>query len=337
MTTTPEPATGERVLPVLGRTLLTRGVTPRMAAWLDEHWLHPEHAPPPHPFRITLDRAAAREAPEPIQGDAVRVAVPGFEQSWRHRGGTWEWTGEEGTVRLELETTAATAGTPAGAADPAGAAHGARIEAWGLDPLGPDAAVALHTALCEALRASGLVPLHAAAAIPPAGATGATAFLGRSGAGKSTTLLRLMEAGWTPLAEDLSWIDPPTGTLYGWDRGVHLWPHTVAAFLPGLADAPWRAGADGKLFLAYSDLGVTGARSASLDRVALLLRAPDGDASWEPLEPRDCVRALWESTGVPLTPRGRAVQGAWIAAVARHTPGAALRLGPGRVPAGVGS
>jgi ABC-type nitrate/sulfonate/bicarbonate transport system ATPase subunit len=55
----------------------------------------------------------------------------------------------------------------------------------------------------------------------------ATALTAQSGTGKTTTLLRLIAAGWTPLAEDLAWLDPDSLTLYGWDRGIRLWQETI--------------------------------------------------------------------------------------------------------------
>lgn len=309
---------GDVVFPVLGRTLAAHGVSPVLCAWLDEHWLHPEHALPPHPFRIRLDCERGTEGPGLLTGERVSATLPGFTQVWYRRGGTLEWRGAGVGVRLALDGPSA------------------RIRAWGMAEPAADATAALHLALCEALRASGLLALHAAVARPPGARGGATALLARSGVGKSTTLLRLRDAGWTPLAEDLSWVEPRSGTLYGWDRGVHLWPGTIEAFLPGLADRPWRVGPDGKLFLSYEDLGVAGPRSASLTRIAPLTRAPHGEGRWESLTAAEGVRALWESAGVPLLPAAQAATSAWIASMVKHVPIQRLRVGQGKLPETVG-
>jgi hypothetical protein len=161
---------------------------------------------------------------------------------------------------------------------------------------------AVLLALCEAVRASGLMPLHAAVATRGAQAV---AFLAPSGTGKSTTLVRAIRAGWTPVAEDFAWLDPETLAVYGWDRGIRLWSEGLA--LVGGADGErWRAGADGKLFADYGSLGMHAVRYATLTRLALLTRDGERPSRREPLAPREAVRALWEATGVPLAPRVRA-------------------------------
>lgn len=303
-------AAGEVAFAILGRPFVAREVPAWLRVWLEEHWLHPEHAPPSYPFTIALDCRAADQAPGLLTGDEVCASLPGVTQIWRRQGLTWEWREGRSTVRLGFDAASAS------------------ISAWGVDSPGAEATVALHLAICEAVRASGLIPLHAAAAIPPGGGNAATALLARTGEGKSTTLLRLHQAGWTPLAEDFSWIDPETGTLYGWDRGVYLWPGTIEEFVPSVAGKPWKSGRDGKLFLSYSDLGVTSTRAAALTRLALLSRTASGDAGWEPLAPAEGVRALWEGVGVPLAPASRAAAGEWIGSVVKRMPVERLRLGP---------
>lgn len=301
--------------PVLGRALRARRVPPALRAWLDEHWRRPEHALPPHPFALSLDCVESGGAPAALEGQAVRATMPGFELAWRNEGSTWEWREGGAGVRLELESA------------------GARIRVWGAAEPTPDGLVAIHLALCEAVRASGLLPVHGAAAVPPGARDGVTTFLGRSGIGKSTTLLRLMRAGWTPIAEDLCWVEPETLTLYGWDRGVHLWPGTLEAFLPELDGDRWRPGPDGKLFLAYDDLGAATSRRGTLARLALLARAPADAAGWEPLAAPEAVRALWEAVGVPLSPAARSAAAAWIGSALKRIPVHRLGLGTTALPA----
>lgn len=306
--------------PVLGRPLRARRIPAALRRWLEEHWHRPEHAPDAHPFAITLEGVGADEGDRgaALEGERVRATMPGFDQTWHHEGTVWEWRSDGAGVRLELEPEAA------------------RIQVWGNAAGSAEALAALHVALCEALRASGLVPLHAAVAVPPGEDGRATALLGRSGVGKSTTLLRLVGAGWRPLAEDLSWIDPETLALYAWDRGVRLWPGTLEAFLPQLAAKDWRTGADGKLFLAYDELGPVHPRTGTLERFALLARVPDGGTGWEPLAPAEAVRALWEAVGVPLAPTSRTEAAAWIASAIKRVPAYRLKVGATELPAEVG-
>src|SRR5690606_18106819 len=134
---------------------------------------------------------ASDSASAPAQGEPVRALVPGGVLTWRSSGGQWEWRGGGGTgVRLTLEP------------------EQARIHVWGTSARDAELFAALYIAICEALRVSGLLPLHAAVAAPPGGtvawrppappstpgdpaaaAPAAMAFLGGRGAGKSTTLL----------------------------------------------------------------------------------------------------------------------------------------------------
>lgn len=58
-----------------------------------------------------------------------------------------------------------------------------------------------HTVLAAVLRHRGLLVLHAAAAVCPAGAT---AVGGRSGSGKSTALANLLGRGWRMLTDDVT-------------------------------------------------------------------------------------------------------------------------------------
>lgn len=295
-------------LRILGRRLGGRGVSAALGAWLREHWHRPEHVVPPHPFSVTLECMAAGRVPSTLDRRTVRAALPGFELAWRNRDAIWEWREPDAGVRLELRQI------------------GASIHAWDEAPKPtPRALAALHLAVCEAVRASGLVPLHAAIAVAPNAGRRATALLGASGAGKSTTLLRLMRVGWMPVAEDFGWVDPETLAIYGWDRGVRVWPGTLEAFRPDLAARHWPRDADGKLLLGYRELGATAMRAGTLSGLALLTPEPGGDAGGEsdrgPLPDHVGVRALWEAVGVPLTgPAARATAAACIARVIDRVP-----------------
>jgi hypothetical protein len=334
------PVVEDLAFPILGRSFVGRGVPEPLRGWLLEQWWRPEQALPAQPFAIGFEWTAADAAPALEEGEPVRALVPGGELTWRSSGGQWEWRGGGATgVRLTIEP------------------EQARIHAWGASAREAELFTALYIAICEALRASGLLPLHAAVAAPPPGTVAlrppaaqraaddpaasalAIVFLGGGEAGKSTTLLHLARAGWTPVAEDLCWIDPDTLVLYGWDRGVRLQRAAIEAFFPDLRGAPWVAEPDGKLLLRYDDLarhGVAGdgergageaARRATLAGIALLQRVAGGDTGWEPLPARDAVRALWEAVGVPLGAAARQTAAAWIGSVAARLPLYHLRLG----------
>jgi len=297
---------------ILGRPVRAALRTPALAEWFREHWHHPAHAPSAHPFTVDLKEL---EPPVAVQmtGAPTVTAMPGFRLEWWRAGEDWHAGGPAAGVRLRLMN------------------DGAEIHAWCATGRSDAVRGALYMATCEALRASGLLPLHAAVAVPPGG-DAAIALVGASGAGKSTTLLRLAAAGWTPLAEDLSWLDPADGMLYGWDRGVRLWPGTADTFAPWLADAAWREEADGKRFLPWSALGAPERRAAPLAALAVLERDSTAASVWERLTPRDAVRLLWEATGVPLSPQGRrAAESAAARSLARVSPWR-LRLGTGAIP-----
>jgi hypothetical protein len=288
---------------LLGRPLRAEVASAALRDWLHAHWHFPEHALPAHPFTLRLRELDAPPPGAPSGGHAERARIPGREIAYVRKGSTW-WMGSAAAgVRMTLDDA------------------GSRLEAWGAGDrsLYP----ALFVALAESLRAGGLVPLHAAVA---AGPEGATAFVARSGTGKSTTLLRLARAGWTPMAEDFAWLDPATLRVYGWDRSVHLWPAGRDAFAADVEG--WRPAADGKLFLPFTAFAPDGPRSGPLVRVALLTRTDAEPAGWAPLPPRQAVRALWEAAGVPLSPWGQAVTEACVPRLLR-LPLLRLNLGPG--------
>lgn len=277
---------------LLGRPLRARLLTPALVQWLRERWLFEEHQLPAHPYRIALEESLHRphDLPHP-EGEPVTVHLPGFELAWWNNGGWWQTGAPAGGVAKSppggtaAEKAAgngigvpgkevAAAATDKDAArggitrEPAGVAarfnpDGADIRAWG--ELQSHHFAALYLALNEALRASGLIPLHAAVVVRKGEAT---ALVAPSGTGKTTTLLRLLAAGWTPLAEDLSWLDPDSLTVYGWDRGIRLWQETIDRFLPHLMDAPWTTDPDGKRFLAYENLGLPGTADAPIESAA---------------------------------------------------------------------
>ncbi|MFW6202496.1 MAG: hypothetical protein ACOC8B_07950, partial [Gemmatimonadota bacterium] len=76
---------------------------------------------------------------------------------------------------------------------------------------------------------------------------------------------------------------------------------------------------------------------SSVERGLVLLER-DGDervapaSTIEPLPPHEAVRALWEATGVPLSPATRAAQADVISGLARDLAFARIRLGGTPIP-----
>jgi hypothetical protein len=95
--------------------------------------------------------------------------------------------------------------------------------------------VLLQVAVTLALRCARLFHLHAAALMHPAGA--AVLVVGASGAGKTTTALALLEAGFLYLGDDAIFLAPepdeapdPALCAVAFPCAFHLGPATLAAF-----------------------------------------------------------------------------------------------------------
>jgi hypothetical protein len=327
---------------LIGRPLRARLRTPALRDWLVDRWQFDGHEVAPHPYRITIDEESHPPAdlPAPHAGagvagaEAVVAELPGIRLHWWHQE-PWWWMGAEGGVAIRFDPDEA------------------RIRVWNAGAAPPDLTAALYLALNEALRASGLIPLHAAVVI---NGSDAVAIVAPSGTGKTTTLLRLLSAGWAPLAEDLSWLDPESFTLYGWDRGIRLWPPSLETFFPHLASAPWRPDPDGKLFLDYDALGAPRVPQARLTRIIRLARQTnDRLANADPLAPRptteptppqgdqpgasltrlssgESVRVFWEATGVPMLPATRAALAGRLPEILKAIPFWRLELPDGPAP-----
>lgn len=313
-------ATRER-LSVLGRSLHLEVSTPGLVEWLRHQWRFPEHALPPVAYGIRLVEV---EAP-PGAPAGTPVAVPLHRMTLGALAGddVWWFGDARAGVQLRLGSVES------------------RIAIWGAGSEQEAAAktyAALFVSIAESLRASGLLPLHAAVA---ARAGRATVLAGPSGVGKSTTLWRMARAGWAPLAEDFAWLDPDTCVVYGWDRGVRLWPETRERFAPEVPLERFRADPDGKLFLAYEHFPAPAVRAATLQRLAALERVAveaaaggsaartTGGGAPAPLARRDAVRAWWEAVGLPLSPAVRGQVARTIATLVQRVQAVRLPLGPG--------
>ena len=250
--------------------------------WLRGCWEIPQH--PEQSTDWTVDVAFDTRAPwslRPPHSELQTSLLDSGSITWRRHGDRW-WSTSGVDSGLELRIFD----------------ERARIRAWA-DDIMRSSTVSLHVAICEALRARGLVPLHAAVCVLDGHAT---AIVGQSGIGKSTTLLSALEAGWLPLAEDCAWLDPRTQRVHAWagERGVRLTYEGLHRVPTRWQLAGWKRQSDGKFFLPFDHIAPSRPSSADLTRVLVLERDPARASELEALKPRDATRALWESAGVPL-------------------------------------
>lgn len=296
-------------LSILGRRLRVTGAGWLLERWIRRQWEFPDPLADACAGDIAVDVVAE---PPPWATAAPKVEswvtrLDGVTLTWQRDGERgWRSPVHSGGVQLMLD------------------GRGGQIRAWGTHVASNDGDegcvvsrgrrtnagqrdlvfAALHVAICEALRATGLAPLHASVIARDGHAT---ALVGPSGAGKSTTLIRALDSGWLPLAEDFAWLDPVTRQVYGWDRAVRLTEEGLDSLPSSWRSAGWRTGADGKRFLPFECCARVRPASAELMRLAVLHRDPRRrDSAWEPMAPHDAVRALWESAGVPLCQLNRA-------------------------------
>lgn len=156
----------------------------------------------------------------------------------------------------------------------------------------PAAAELWSLVFTEAHRAGGWLPLHAALLVAHGQAVALT---GVSGAGKSTATLRLLEAGYTVLAEDRAFWNT-SGQVAGFDRWLRAFPDSVERFAPRLLFEALAGPRDtkGKLLLPLPQVQ----QKAELTSVLLLADMPE-------LSLPESVRILWDTTGLPLTTLAR--------------------------------
>lgn len=199
-----------------------------------------------------------------------------------------------------------------------------KLEWWGKDiPYN-----ALFIGICEGLRLSGLVSLHASIA---AKNSNATAFLGPSGRGKTTTLLRASIAGWQIIAEDFSWLMPDTMLLYGFDRGLRLLPDTAKLFKQHHEDIELIEMIAEKYVVPYEQLKIQ-RQVVKLERLAVLERNPNAISGWKVLPKREGALALWEANGVPFTPAAQHFISSVIPKLLAELKLETLVLGAGELP-----
>jgi hypothetical protein len=312
---------GRVAFPILGRQFEADEVGERLAAWLVHHWRR-EH--PEAPF--SRDRIHLRCPDGPDVPADLRSRLPAT-----HHPATDAATPVH--VAVDGERAEVLLGSLAGGAYLELEPEEARVRAWGVAGPGDPGRGPLLVALHEAVRASGLLPLHCAAAVRPAD-PGATAFVGPSGVGKSTTLLTLVQAGWAPVCEDFAWLDPGSLWMFAWDHDVRLLPDALER-MGRLPTRPAAAVGDPKRVVGFADLtahfGVQRRRAAPLVRLIRLERGT-GRTRWGPLPRREAVPPLWEAIGLPLTGRSRQQVATQIGALVDDVGRGSLRIGETPVP-----
>jgi hypothetical protein len=258
---------------VLGRSLrLTGPITASLEAGLRSRWDFPEYACGPHPFTLEVEHGRIPTRFPTGASSSTLELFTGTLDCWNLEPVIWIGDTTTG-IRIELLEGQM------------------RAHAWGEANI-----ELLHLAIGEGLRASGLISLHASIAARDGRAL---AFLGPSGRGKTTTLLRALEAGFVPVCEDFAWCDPDSLAVYGFDRGLRLLPDTATLFEQkyGITPSIWQVD---KWFVPYSSLGLQ--RSAvSLGTIALLERDPEQPTGFAPLSKREAALAFWEASGMPLS------------------------------------
>jgi hypothetical protein len=282
--------------------------------WIRRHWEDMRPIGATDEYRIDVAGVAHAPRPQAPRATASQTtALVGTSLTWLRHAERWWSTGDANSgVSLRLW------------------ARRARIRVWPCDTRIESVTLpALHIALCEGVRARGLVPLHAAVAVRDGFAT---ALVGPSGVGKSTTLLAAVDDGWLPLCEDFAWLDPATRRVFGWggERGVRLDATGLSRLSADARAAPWRPGADGKFELAYDAIARARPAAADLTRVLVLTRDGAPTSMTEPLAPRSAALALWESAGVPLCRVNRERFAAKVPALVAMLQWQRLRLGRDR-------
>ena len=300
--------------PVLGASCRAIDVPGALERWIRRQWEQTCPIVVTPSYRIDVAhclRAPRRETHPPEVSQTT--PLDGANLTWIRHAERWWSTGDDDRgVSLRLFD------------------RRARIRVWsGNMRVEPETLLALHVAFCEALRARGVVPLHAAVVVRDGCAT---ALMGPSGVGKSTTLLAAVDDGWLPLAEDFAWLEPATRHVFCWsgEYGVRLDAAGLGRLRAGARVAPWRAGADGKFELAYDAVARARPASAQLTRAVLLTRDASRESAIEALTPQSAARVLWESAGVPLCRTNREAFAARVPALVATLQWQRLTLGRDR-------
>jgi hypothetical protein len=154
----------------------------------------------------------------------------------------------------------------------------------------------LMAATIEAVRVSGLMPMHTAMAARDGVGI---AFTGESGRGKTTTLLHSIKAGYSPVCEDFAWLEPQLLMVYGTDRGLRCLPDTLVRVQQFFPDAKPVAFDVDKHLVPFEALAPR-LWSCRLEQLWTLERDLGLPTRLEPLGKAQAVMALYGCFGVPL-------------------------------------
>lgn len=183
--------------------------------------------------------------------------------------------------------------------------------------------ICLGLALIEAIRASGLLPMHAAITLH---AGVALALTGTSGTGKTTTLMQALSRGYTPVSEDFAWLNPQSMRVHSVDRGLHCLPDTLARALEYFPHVKPIQANPRKQLIPFAQIA-TQTWECGLHAIWKLERQLELNSAVIPLSLAERVMTLFETTGLPLTMLTRAQAAAVIPRLAGELEIAKLRIG----------
>jgi hypothetical protein len=242
------------------------------------------------------------QAPIPILENAYQAAVhQGFVNIATLENSTWI-TLEENAVQLELNNAGAKL-----------TLHGSNVGLMQCVMVG----------MIEAIRASGIIPMHTS--IASQNGIG-TAFTGESGRGKTTTLIHSLKAGFLPICEDFAWLEPHSLQVFGCDRGLRCLPDTlerVKNLFPNIEPIAFEVD---KHLVPFEQLAPR-AWQCRLERLWTLERDLTKPTHLEPLPAAQRVMALYGATGVPLTAQTRALSVQHMASLAKRLEIQCLQIG----------
>jgi hypothetical protein len=238
----------------------------------------------------------------PTLENAYQAAVHnGFVNIALLEGSTWI-TLDENAVQLELLATGATL-----------TIHGSSEGLMQCVMVG----------MIEAIRASGIIPMHTS--IASKNGLG-TAFTGESGRGKTTTLIHSVKAGFSPICEDFAWLEPNSLRVFGCDRGLRCLPDTlerVKTLFPNIEPVSFETD---KHLVPFEQLAPR-VWDCRLERLWTLERDLSQATRLEPLPAAQSVMALYGATGVPLTAETRAQSSSQMASLAKRLEIKRLHIG----------
>ena len=247
-----------------------------------------------------------------------QTRIPTFENSYQaavHNGfvniatlenSTWI-TLEENAVQLELNDS------------------GARLTLYGSSQ---GLMQSVMVGMIEAIRASGLIPMHTS--IASKNGVG-TAFTGESGRGKTTTLIHGIKAGFLPICEDFAWLEPHSLEVFGCDRGLRCLPDTlerVKNLFPNIEPIAFEID---KHLVPFEQLAPR-VWHCRLERLWTLERDLTTPTHLEALPAAQRVMALYGATGVPLSTQTRALSVQHMASLAKRLEIQRLHIGNTALP-----